>query len=106
MRWVAHLSVRVALFCRASGAGRVFLHFVRGKGFCDETDYHFELSNDGEILKAIPNNQGRNKHWLQEDSEQCKNCIYGFNVISKTEDSAQRHFLHLYSGNIFDDLSE
>jgi len=80
--------------------------FVRGKGFCDETDYHFELSNDGEILKAIPNNQGRNKHWLQEDSEQCKNCIYGFSVTAGTEDSALRHFLQLYGGGMLDDLGE
>lgn len=51
--------------------------FLRDKGFCDETDYHFEIEN-GEITKMCLNRQSKLTPYKDRIPESCKKCKYGF----------------------------
>ena len=45
------------------------------KGYCDKTDYHFEIV-DGSIVKAISNS--KNHRTKREIPSKCLECPYGF----------------------------
>ena len=47
------------------------------RGYCDETDYHFEIIDDI-IVKAIPNHQSYNAVSRRTIPSQCLDCPYGF----------------------------
>lgn len=51
--------------------------FLSDKGFCNETDYHFEIIN-GEIIKAFPNSGYVSSNSKNDENEGCENCKYGF----------------------------
>lgn len=51
--------------------------FLKEYGYCDDTDFHFEIS-DEKIVKAVPNRQTERKVFMGEVLEQCKKCPYGF----------------------------
>ena len=51
--------------------------YIEGKGFCDDTAYHFEIV-DGSFVKEVANYKHEDSEEPEEDLEECKNCQYGF----------------------------
>ena len=49
---------------------------IEGCGYCDETSYHFEIS-DSKIIKEIPNHLERGIENEEKIPEACQNCRYG-----------------------------
>ena len=64
------------------------------RGYCDETDYHFEIVDDV-IVKAVSNSQRSNTVSKREVVSKCINCPYGF-YEEPNENSLLHEFLIKY----------
>ena len=59
--------------------------YIRNRGFCGETDYHFEII-DNKIVKMFSNGTSERASRYERRQSQCKKCPYGFNERSKKSD--------------------
>ena len=51
--------------------------FLADKGYCNETDYHFEII-DNVIVKEFSNSKSEGASYKEKIPSKCKNCKYGF----------------------------
>lgn len=51
--------------------------FLEDKGYCNETDYHFEII-DNVIVKEFSNSKSERASYKERIPSKCKNCKYGF----------------------------
>lgn len=78
--------------------------YLAPKGYCDDSAYHFEIC-DGQIAKAVANDQRDRKETDRERPEYCQNCKYGFyKPVDWAENSSFAEFIKVYCAETEDDV--
>lgn len=78
--------------------------YLAPKGYCDDSAYHFEIC-DGEIVKAVANDQRDRIETNDELPKFCQNCKYGFyKPIDWDGDSPFAKLLKMYCAEAEDDV--
>lgn len=65
--------------------------YLEGHGYCDETDYHYEIK-DNKFIREVPNRSYRGRISAKENAV-CEDCRFGFN--NNDETSPLREYLNL-----------